>query len=51
MPRGERLRPDLIDVVTARRLALDDPPGALDAVGVVDAFPTVADSENGPSAR
>jgi len=49
MPRGERIGPDLIDVVTARRLAPDDPPGALDGVGVVDAFPAVADSEHGRS--
>src|SRR5262249_1992341 len=28
MPRRERFVPDLIDVVSARRLALDDPPSA-----------------------
>src|SRR5262249_26250690 len=49
MPRGERFGPDLIDVVTARRLAPDDPPGALDGAGVVDTLPAVADSEHGPS--
>jgi hypothetical protein len=50
MPRGERFGPDLIDVVTARRLATDDAPSALEGIGVVDAFPAVADSEHGPSA-
>jgi hypothetical protein len=50
MPRWDRPGPDLIDVVPARRLALDDPPGALEGVGVVDPFPTVADSEHDPSA-
>jgi hypothetical protein len=49
MLRGERFSPDLIDVVTARRLAPDDPPGALEGIGVVDPFTTVADSEHGPS--
>jgi hypothetical protein len=48
--RPNRLGPDLIDVVTARRLALDDPSGALEGVGVVDPFPALADSEPGPSA-
>jgi hypothetical protein len=32
----ERLAPDLIDVATARGLAPDDPPDALDDIGVVD---------------
>jgi hypothetical protein len=45
--RGERFGPDLIDVVTARLLAPDDPAGALDGVGVVDPFISVADSELG----
>jgi hypothetical protein len=34
----------------ARWLALDDTPGALEGIGVVDPFPFVADSEHGPSA-
>jgi hypothetical protein len=44
MPRGERFGPDLIDVVTVRRLAPDDPSGALDGVGAVDSLPAVADT-------
>jgi hypothetical protein len=47
MPREERFGPDLIDVVTPRRLAPDDPPGALDGVGVVDAVASMTDSEHG----
>src|SRR6516165_7660968 len=45
MPRGERFGPDLIDVVTARWLAPDDPPGALDRVGVVNPVASMADSD------
>src|SRR5262245_48707086 len=47
MPRGERLGPDLIDVVTPRRLAPDDLPGTLDGDGVVDPIAAVADPEPG----
>jgi hypothetical protein len=50
MPRGKRFGADLIDVVTARRPAPDDPPGALDGVGVGESFPAVADPEQGHSA-
>jgi hypothetical protein len=39
----ERFGPDLIDVVTARWLPLDDPSGALDGVGVVNAFAFATD--------
>jgi hypothetical protein len=39
----ERLGPDLIDVVAARRLVPDDLAGALDGDGVVDAVPLVTD--------
>src|SRR5262249_15260578 len=46
----KRLRPDLIDVVTARRLAPADPPGALEGIGVADPASAGADSEHGPSA-
>jgi hypothetical protein len=40
---------NLTHVVGARRLAPDDPSGALEGIGVVDAFPAMADSEHGPS--
>jgi hypothetical protein len=50
MARGERLRPDLIDVVPARRLASDDLSGSLDRRRVADAFPSMADWEPGGSA-
>src|SRR5262249_18056278 len=33
-----------------RRNGPDEPPGALEGVGVVDPFPAVAESEHGPSA-
>jgi hypothetical protein len=36
MARRERVGPDLVHVITSRRLALDDPSRALDRVGVVD---------------
>src|SRR5262249_5050463 len=48
--RRQRTGSDLIDVVTARRPAPTDPPGALEGVGVVDPLPAVTDSEHGPSA-
>jgi hypothetical protein len=47
--RGERVGPDLIDVIPARRLAPDDLPGTLDGVGVVDPFASMADPEHGGS--
>jgi hypothetical protein len=37
-----------MDVVTARRLAADDPPGALGGFGVFDALASMADSEHVP---
>jgi hypothetical protein len=48
--RGERVAPNLIDVVPARRLAPHDPPRALDGVGIVDPFASMADPEHGCSA-
>jgi hypothetical protein len=39
MPRRERTGPDFIDVVSARWLAPDDLPGAIDGVGIVDPSP------------
>lgn len=51
VPRGERFGPYLIHVVTPRRLAPDDPPGALDGVRVVDALAALADPVYGGSAR
>jgi hypothetical protein len=38
---------DLINIELARRLTSDDPPGALDGVGVVEPFASVADPERG----
>jgi hypothetical protein len=49
MTGRERLGPDLIHVVAARRLTPDDLPGAFDAVGGVDTFALVADPEHGGS--
>src|SRR5262249_30435720 len=46
----EGLGPDLVHVVAARRLAVDDLPGSADRLGVVDAFASVADTEHGGSA-
>ena len=41
--------PSHIHVMATRRLAPDDPPGALEGIGVVDPFSAVADSDHGPS--
>jgi hypothetical protein len=48
--RADRLGSNLFDIISARRLTLHDLPGALDGVGVVDAFALVADLEHGWSA-
>src|SRR5262249_19034028 len=51
MAGRERIGTDLVHVVAARRLPLDDLPGAFDRVGVVDAFALAADPEYGDSRR
>jgi hypothetical protein len=51
MTGRERIGPDLVHLVPARRLAPDDLPGSLDRVGVVDAFVLVAEQEQTGSAR
>jgi hypothetical protein len=45
--RGERLGPNLIDIVPTWRFAPHDLPRAFNGVGVVDPFAIVADSEHG----
>jgi hypothetical protein len=45
--RGERLGSNLIDIISARWLTPDNLPGALDRVGVVDSFASMADPEHG----
>jgi hypothetical protein len=47
----ERLTSDLVHVEPARLLATDDLPGALDGIGVVDAFALMADPEHDGSSR
>jgi hypothetical protein len=49
--RRERFGRDLVHLVAARWLALDDPADALDRVGVVDPIPLMADSLHGGSVR
>ncbi len=51
MARRELIGPDLVHIVAARRLALDELPDALDGVGIADASTAIADSEHGGSAR
>jgi hypothetical protein len=48
--RGERLGSNLIDIISVRWLTPDNFPGALDGVGVGDAFALVADLKHGWSA-
>jgi hypothetical protein len=45
--RRQGIGGDLIDVVAAGRLTLNDPPGALDGIGIIDAFALLADSKHG----
>ena len=46
---GVILTPQDADADTPRRLAPDDLPGALDGVGVIDPFASMADPEHGRS--
>jgi hypothetical protein len=47
VPRGKRIGPDLINIVTPPWLAVDDRTGTVEGVGVVDAFTALRDSEHG----
>jgi hypothetical protein len=51
MPRWERIGPDLIHIIPARRLALDDPADTLDGVCVIYPLSLTADSEHRGSLR
>ena len=51
MPRGERIGPDLVHVVSAWRLAPDDLPGIFVGAGVVDALAAGSRPAIGGNAR